>query len=451
LKYAPNATQQDIVDAWDAGTRFMLVCGGERAGKSITSSALALSKLGPVEDDDTERMFWVVGPDYAQARVEFTYIFNALNRIGVIANSSMPEAKTVPWVMETTYGVRVETKSSSDIAKLASFSVYGVLMVEAAQQTYETWLKLRGRVSETRGWVILSGTLENGLPWYSSLLRKWKGPNAEGGMSFSLPTWSNTAIYPGGITDPEIVALRASMPEDWFLTRFAAEAAKPHGLVIPEFEYATHVRSLDVAVDPYGKVLPINLAIDPAQHTYPVLFIQRVGVYAHVLDCVYRKNVVAQEIIPEVMKHPLFRYVNRNEGNVIDIAGTQRHANKSQVEIWQDLAKVSFAYRWIPLDSTIQAVRFRLGVHNTYKEPLVYFDAKLPNPEPLPDGSAAHLLSEFELWRWPDRKPDQSEVLKPVDKANDGIKALGYWLVHTYGPVEERKRGKAVKKLPGWG
>jgi hypothetical protein len=450
LGYKPNVAQAEILREWLAGLRFMLICGGERAGKSFTSVAAALVRMGP-SDDGEERMFWIVGPDYGQARAEFTYIFNALNKAGLVASASMPEAKTVPWVMSTTYGVRIETKTSSDISKLASFSIHGALMVEAAQQDFETWLKLRGRVSETRGWVILSGTLENGLPWYGSMLRKWKGDNAEGGRSFSLPTWSNTAIYPGGINDPEIVALRATMPEEWFMKRFAAEAQRAHGLVIPEFEIAVHVRPLELARDSTGTPLPVNLAVDPATHTYAALFVQKVGAYTHVLDAVYKKNAVAQDVIPEVMGSRFWKYVRRQDGNVIDIAGTQRHANKSQVEIWQDLAKVSFAYKWIPLEDTINTVRFRLSKSSTLGEPLLYFNSSLPNPEPLPDGSAAHVLSEFDLWRWPDRKPGQSEAVKPIDKANDAIKALGYWLVHTFGPVETRKKKRMVRPMPGWG
>jgi len=449
LGYEPNNAQADILRPWLDGLRFLLICGGERAGKSFTSVAAALARMGPSEDGE-ERTYWVVGPDYGQARAEFTYIHRALNKLGLVAGASMPEAKTVPWVLHTTYGATIETKTSSDVTKLASFSVHGVLMVEAAQQTQETWFKLRGRVSETRGWVILSGTLENSLPWYPSMLRKWKGKNGDGGMSFSLPTWSNTAIYPGGYDDPEILLLRNTMPEDWFLKRFAAEAQKTHGLVIPEFEYATHVRELELAKDSAGKPLPVHLAIDPATHTYAVLFVQKVGVFTHVLDAVYKHNMVAQEVIPICQERPFWKYVNKKDGNVIDIAGTQRHANKSQVEIWKDLAGVEFACKWIPLEETINTVRFRLGKGNTLGEPLVYFNSLLPNPEPLPDGRAGHFISEFELWKWPERAPNQSEAAKPLDKANDGIKALGYYLVHHFGPVEQRKKRRISKPIAGW-
>jgi hypothetical protein len=454
LNYTPNKAQRPIISAFLEGTRFVLICGGERAGKSMTSVAMAMLKMGPEYDDKghyVKRTFWIVGPDYAQARAEFGYIHQALARGGLVDHVSLPETKTQPWILRTTYGVLIETRTSSDVSKLASFIVHGILMVEAAQQDYEVWLKLRGRVSQTRGWVILSGTLERGLPWYASLLRKWKGANPDGGRSFSLPTWSNTDIFPGGRQDPEIKSLEATYPRDLFMERFGAEAHAMHGLVIPEYNPAVHVRHLELARDDSGKPLPVTLAIDPAQHTYPVLFIQRIGPYAHVLDAVYLHNAVAQDVIIRVRDNPLWEYVDKKNGNVMDVAGKQRHANKSQAEIWQDVAGVAFASKFIPLKTTIETIRFRLGRTNTFMEPLVYFSSVLPSPEPRADGSAAHFLSEFELWKWPDRNPNQNTPLVPIDKANDGIKALGYWLVHHYGPVEQRKKAIQTKALPLWG
>jgi hypothetical protein len=451
LGYSPNKAQRPIVRAFLEGCRFLLICGGERAGKSFTSVGIAMLDMGPKYDSDgaeIPRLYWIVGPDYAQARAEFLYFYNALMKGGLVERASMPEVKTQPWILVTTYGVTIETRTSSDVAKLASYSVDGILMVEAAQQDYGVWLKCRGRVMQSRGWVILSGTLEKGLPWYASLLRKWQGGNPEGGKSFSLPSWSNTAVFPLGLDDPELKSLKATYPHDLFMERFGAEAHTQHGLVIPEFNPAVHVRNLELARDQDGKVLPINLAVDPAGHTYPVLFIQRIGAYTHVMDAVYAKNKVAQDVIMECRENPLWEYVDRKNGNVIDIAGTQHHANKSQVEIWMDTVGVAFNAKLWPVEATIEAVRFRMGHTNTFGEPLVYFNSILPNPEPLPDGSAAHFLSEFDLWKWPERNPNQNVPRQPVDRANDGIKALGYWFLHTFGPVETRKKRRSIQPLP---
>jgi hypothetical protein len=461
LGYTPNKAQTEIIRAFigdpEKGIdpiRFILICGGERAGKSFTSVAMAMLRMGPEYDEDgnpVPRRYWIVGPDYAQARAEFQYVFDALLKGELIESYSMPETKTQPWILKTNYGVTVETRTSSDISKLASFTIHGALMVEAAQQNYEVWLKLRGRVSQTRGWVILSGTLEKGLPWYGGMLRRWRGKNADGGKSFSLPSWSNLAVYPGGREDPEIKALEATFPHDLFMERFGAEAHTQHGLVIPEFNPAVHIRDLELARDENNKPLPVHLAVDPATHTYAVLFIQKIGPYAHVLDAVYEHNAVAQDVILRCKERPYWEYVDRRNGNAIDIAGTQRHANKSQVEIWNEEAGVSFASRFIPLNTTIQTVRFRLGNTNSLGEPLVYFNSTLPNPDPLPDGTAAAFLSEFDIWKWPDRAANQNVPKVPIDRANDGIKALGYWLVHTYGPIEMRKKKAITQALPQWG
>jgi hypothetical protein len=454
LGYRPNAAQREIVKSFLEGNRFLLICGGERAGKSFTSVAMAMLRMGPEYDKHgnyVKRLYWIVGPDYAQPRAEFMYICEALKKGELIEHLSQPEVKTQPWVLKTNYGVTIETRTSSDVSKLASFTVHGILMVEAAQQDYGVWLKLRGRVAQSRGWVILSGTLEKGLPWYASLLRKWRGANPDGGKSFSLPTWSNTDEFPGGRNDPEIKALEATYPHDLFMERFGAEAHTQHGLVIPEFNPVVHVKPLQLARDDKNNPLPVTLAVDPATHTYAVLFVQKIGAYAHVLDAVYLKNAVAQDVIIRCKESPYWEHVDRKNGNVIDIAGKQHHGNTSQVEIWQAEAGVSFNAKFLPLDTTIAAVRFRLGHTNTFGEPLVYFNSTLPNPEPLPDGSAAHVLSEFELWKWPERNPNQNVPVKPVDRANDGIKALGYWLVHTYGPVEMRRKKINTQALPLWG
>jgi hypothetical protein len=66
LDYTPNKAQRPIITAFLEGTRFVLICGGERAGKSMTSVAMAMLKMGPEYDDKghyVKRTFWIVGPD----------------------------------------------------------------------------------------------------------------------------------------------------------------------------------------------------------------------------------------------------------------------------------------------------------------------------------------------------------------------------------------------------
>lgn len=432
-----NEAQQDILDWWFASdSRFCLILGGERAGKSWLVCEMAI----PCMDLDKPGEYWVVGPDYQQARQEFIYIYNAF-KDGAAGISfvqpesvSMPVSIASPWSFTTIWGQTWRTRSASDIQKLASFSVSGVIMAEAAQHVYESYLKLMGRVSETGGFLILSGTLERGLPWYGDLYTRWQGENDLNARSFSLPTWTNTAIYPGGREDKRIKELESEYPEDLFMERFGAVPARKQGLVVPEFDMKKHVKLLELDPD-----LPVELAIDPGQHTYAVLFVQYHGLVCHVLDAVYVHNKIVQEVIPLVMANPLWRYVELARAGVIDNAGKQHMANKSQIELWSDIAGANLRGNYWRLDDTIQAVRLRLQSNNPLHAPLLYFNSHLRNTK-SPDGRAMDVLAEFELWVWPDRGPARNVAVTPVDKNNDAIKALGYSLLDRYGTNITRKQ-----------
>lgn len=431
-----NETQEEIVDWWfESDARFAQILGGERAGKSWIAVEMALACM----DMDNPGEYWIVGPDYQQTRQEFLYAFNAfkggLEGISFVVpeSVSMPVSIAQPWSFTTIWGQTWRTRSASDVQKLASFSVSGVIMAEAAQQIYEAYLKLMGRVSETGGFLLLSGTLERGLPWYGDLFTRWQGANELGARSWSVPTWSNTAKYPGGLENERIKELMAEYPEDLFQERFGAKPMRKQGLVIPEFEFAKHVKRLEV-----NEALPVELWTDPATHCYPVLFVQVDGLTTYVLDALYARNRIAQDVIPEVMANPLFKRVDLHQAGVMDTAGKQHQANKSQVELWAEIAGCHFRTQYWKLDDTIQALRFRLRDTNPLHQPLIYFNSHLKNTK-TPDGYATDVLAEFEMWVWPDRGLGRNQPMTPVDRNNDACKALGYGLLDHFGTNITRK------------
>lgn len=434
LESTANPTQSK---ALECSERFVLICGGERAGKSVTASRLAMRKIAlPLEEEYKPKTYWIVGPDYRQCRPEFLYIFNAFSKAGYVQTSSMPIDEASPWSMVLSWGDRIETRSSNDITKLASFTIHGALMVEAGQQEEAVWHKLRGRVSETRGWVILVGTLENGLPWFGDRLNRWKAPNPEHGRSFSFPTWSNTDIYPLGENDPEILSLKATMPEDYYAERYAAEPRKSSLLVIPEFDFGVHMRPIQVE-----KNAPVELFIDPGKHTYAVGFCQTFGAFTHVFDAVYTKGQIAQEVIPQVMRHPLFPLVMKNAKThgTIDFAGRQENANESQVTLWKRIAGVNLRSNYIRLEDSIRTLRFRLKPNPVTGLPLVVFSSDMATgyiEHPEHGVVATQAISEFPLWR---RRPGTNE---PVDRNNDFIKALCYYLWDKFKDEVEQQKAK---------
>ncbi len=437
----PNITQQAVEDWWFAcDARFAQILGGERAGKSWLACDMAI----PCMDlENKSARYWVVGPDYNQARPEFTYIYEALRDANMVVKESvsMPVNPASPWSFHTIWGANWQTRSAADIQKLASFSVDGVIMAEAAQHIYESFLKLMGRVSETHGFLLLSGTLERGLPWYEDLYKRWQGENILGARSWSLPAWSNTDIYPGGRDDPAIKELEDTYPEDLFAERFGAEPRKTFGLVLPEFSMSTHVKRLL----PNPK-LPVELWMDPGQHCYAVLFVQNDGPITNVLDRVYTRGKVVHDVIPEVMANKLFKLVLPQSGGVIDNAGKQHQANKSQIELWQELAGISLRAQYVRSDTLIENLRFRLRDTPTVK-PLIYFSSHMTNAK-SPQGLALDVLAEPEMWSWPDRDISRNQARTPVDRNNDAMKALGYGVIDHYGPlkIEKRVTTKARKR-----
>jgi hypothetical protein len=362
----------------------------------------------------------------------------------------MPQSIASPWSLRLEDGTYWQTKTSNDLKKLASEALDGIMMVEAAQQTNEVFLKLRGRVAERRGWLILSGTFEEGLPWYGQYFRMWQAPNLMDAKSFSLPSWSNTEIYPGGRDDPEIKLLEATYPYDLFMERFGAVPMKPAGLVFKEFEYKTHV-SKDVQYDP---TQPVYLAIDPGYTgAYAVLAIQLRGSLIHVIDEVYLRYGTATDAIRECKSREWWGSVpkktSHKNGGVIDIAGTQHHGLPSHVEVWAGEADVSLRFNPVSIEDGIMAVRAALSEPST-RLPRVFFAPHLSKELDYEDHPTG-ILGEFEHYRYPKRTQNQNTTDKPIDKYNHGLKALGYWLYDHAGPVLKRQKvARRAKKRSYW-
>ena len=420
--YKPSAAQQAF---HDDDSRLKLVAGGIRGGKSYSTAMDVLPDL--LIDNG---LIWIVGPDYEQCKPEWEYMHNVLKTLGYITKASNPERGGRSF--ETSWGARVQTKSSDDARSLASFAPHVILMVEAGQQSYETMQKVLERALEHNAKVIMSGTFEGALSWYADIFEKWQGANPEHGRSFSIPSWSNTAIFPGGRDDEKIKALEAAMPYELFMERCGAVPFKPSGLVFKEFDREKHVHRID-----FRPGLPVELAIDPATHTYAVLAVQwevkNGTTHVYVIDEIYEHDIIAQSIIPLVKERPWFKHV---KGGVIDIAGTQRAANKSQVQIWHEETGIPLRSHYVFIEESISVVKLRL------QNETVHFDYRLDSSKGY-DGKANGILGEFGLYKWRDWNEGQATKQRPVDSNNDALKALGYWLYDRFGPVVERKkRGK---------
>lgn len=437
----------------DSLARFKLMAGGVGAGKSF-ATAMEIVAYFAIPN----AIIWLVGPNYDLAKPEFEYLLDLFLKMGFVDPASITNssrgARKFRFFSEFG-GATCETKSSNEMATLAGVRPHVFVVCEAAQHVHEILSKAYERTAQERGPVIFSGTFEGSYGWYADQWLSWQGPNPEGGQSFSIPTWTNTKVYPGGRNDPEILRLEKTMPPDVFQERFGGVPCPPVGLVFKEFTPRFHVKPLS---ELYNPDLPVEIWADPATHTYPVLFVQPQadGKTFHVLDEVYAKDQIAQEVIPQVIAKPFWKSVT---SGVMDIAGkTRAMGGQSQLEVWSsELARLKehsvdwFVHKW-PQEEKRNAIHLRLwsgeghSVEGTGRSggPLLYFSDSL-NQQVSPDGRANGIIGELKTYRWAQKGEMVSDPRHPIKKNEDAISALGYGLLRHHGPVIQRPpRAKSV-------
>ena len=408
--YRPTAAQ---LAAHDSEARIRLVAGGERAGKSRSA---AMELFGRVLEG---HLYWLVGPEYDLCRPEFEYILDACRRIDAVASVRYPGSSRCELITRT--GARIVTRSAREPERLAGEAPDGILGCEAAQLPPSVFLRLRGRIAERRGWLWLSGTFEGSRGWYADKFRAWQLAKHPEARAFSIPTWENRTLYPGGREDPEIADLEAMFPPDLFMERFGGVPCPPSTLVFREFDSRVHVQPRARAS---GSA--VELAIDPGYAgAYAVLAIEQRGPDVAVIDEVYLRRRVAGDVIAACRKRPWWPRVR---GGVIDVAGRQHHAASSQIEIWASLGSIRLRSHTVPLRSGIDRLR-------TFLRDPSGGEARLTvAPE------CRNLIEEFGLYRYheaSDLKPI-SEI--PIDRDNHAIKALTYWLFDRFGAIERPPR-----------
>lgn len=417
----------------DCQSRVVLVTGGERGGKTHIGSLEGIAwAMGFAE------LIWLIGPDYEQARPEFENITGWLLALGAIAdkNISFPKEGKCTAITET--GCLIETKTSEDVRKIASRAPDLAIMTEAAQQTYDVFLKLRGRVAERRGLLMLTGTLEEGSGWYADLYQQFQGENLFGGRSYSVPSWANLGVYPGGEYDPEMNALRAILPKSLFLERHAAIPRKPSNVVHPEFDHLHHVSDLFE----YNPNLPVTLTIDPGfAGAYALLACHVLGNKAWAFDEIYesRPDRGTDYIIELARSRPWWKASTEDEPGiehiVMDVAGKSKSltTGKSVMGMWHEATmsdKIGGERGIMPIG---QFVGILDGI-DRYRR----FLGNVKNPESVRVGyhpRCVQSIKEHSEYRYPKRRMTINRAIseKPIDAHNHSIKAMVYLLVDQFG------------------
>ena len=401
-------------------SRFTLIAGGERSGKSRTATIKALPKLL------TGDLFWLVGKEYGEVRAEFGYFVEDFRKLGILEYAS---TNIDPGEIRFMNGKRIITLPTKDETKIATEAPDGIIVAEAAKITYYAYLKLSGRLAEKRGWLILEGTFESSLGWYPEFFTRWQGYNEEGGKSFSLPSWSNSIVYPGGRQDSEILRLEGGTPHDIFLERYGGVPCPPSGKAIPEFSNKIHVGNYK-----YDPSLPVEIAVDPGYAgAHAVLAIQKWAEQIVIVDEIYLQGVITRDMITICKQKPWWSLV---ESGTIDIAGKQHQAMEAPVEVWLSDANLHLRSQVMKNEEHgLELLRSYLMVNpvNGYTKILV-------------DSSCKGFISECGGCQSPvggGMWMRDKNTKKLIDKDNHATKAMIYWLVLAFGYAE--RRGKLPK------
>jgi hypothetical protein len=416
IDFHPTEEQLRILNS---GKRFILVAGGEQAGKSMVASKFLLQRF---LHDESPGLYWLVAADYERTRAEFEYLTQDFAKLGILADVTK---RVDPGRIVLSDGTRIETKSAKDPRTLAMRAPNGIVGCEASQLDLETFFRLRGRCAPKKGWLFLGGTFESSLGWYPQTYTAWEsGVNDE--QSFSLPSYSNFHLYPGGREDPEIKRLEAFSSDDFFMERIEGKPVPPRGLVFHEFRSSIHTSEVE-----YVPHEPVHIWIDPGYAGgYALEAVQIINDNVQVFDEIYEIGLVTEEIIDIAMNKPWWKDV---QYGVIDIAGNQHQAMPAPAEVWLSKTGLYLASQKVGiLDGTERLKSFlkvdpitgypRLSINPNCRGLLSEFGA-VPNP----------FSGQTQAYRWKMDRDGNIVGNTPEDKYNHGVKALIYGLVYHFG------------------
>lgn len=422
IGYQPNPTQATI---HRSRATVLQIVGAEGGGKSRVTASEVTACIPWC------RLVYIVGQTYDNPRTEFNYLVDNLAELGALdVERDVSRPKQGPWSLTTKTGCHIVTLSvergaSSIIAKgeqpdiivLAEAGTIGSVGVLTAAVR---------RATRSRGRVILAGTLKDDFGWYAALTEELAQPgNPWRGETYNLPAWSNTFLYPGGETDPEIERLRALLPEDEFSRTVAAVKMPSKAQVLSAFSYGTHVRDC-----PFDPALPVRLWIDPGWYpgAYAVVPVQFHGPEVWQIDEVYVHHHTHQEVIAKCKAREWWNNVERI---VMDIAGDQHHASESGFEVWRSLAgRTPYGRRVGVLDG--------IARHRTFLKPARLFH----------DPRCERTLPEYKRYKLPTDRDGNPISDKPVDKNNHAMKAIAYGLVDAFGFVDRNVWEAADTVIP---
>lgn len=257
--YVPHPGQRAV--HYD-NTRHRVLSNGRRWGKSMFGGK-EIEGLAFLRNWRGEPMRgWIIGPEYTDAEKEFRIIYNTFKALGIdtISSKFLSNVENGNMHIATNWGFDLQCRSARHPESLVGEGLDFVLLSEAGRHRRRTFTEyVRPALSDKRGISIMSGVPEDASD--TALLywgfNKGMDPNQKQWKAWQMPSWTNTAVFPGGRTDPEILEAEDDLTEDEFRRQYGGEFILKRGRVMKEWDDDKHV--VDI---PYNYDLPLYAAVD---------------------------------------------------------------------------------------------------------------------------------------------------------------------------------------------
>lgn len=243
-------------------TRHRVLSNGRRWGKSMFGGK-EIESLAFLRNFRGEPMRgWIIGPEYTDAEKEFRVIYNTFKDLGIdqISDKFLSNVENGNMRIATRWGFDLQCRSARHPESLVGEGLDFVLLAEAGRHRRFTFTEyVRPALSDKRGISMMSGVPEDANDTNLLYWAYLRGQNAQMTQwkSWQLPSWTNTAVFPGGRQDPEIVEAAEDLTKDEFDRQYGGQFILKRGRVMKEWDDDIHVRHLE-----YNRDWPLYAAVD---------------------------------------------------------------------------------------------------------------------------------------------------------------------------------------------
>lgn len=420
IEYEPHSGQQKF---HDSEARFRVACCGRRYGKS-TMAARDLEPYLFLPD----KQFWIVGPTYDLGEKEFRVIWHDLMvKLGLGSDKRIRKSfnkRSGVMFIEFPWHTRLEVRSADHPENLVGESLDGVILSEAAKHRHDTWERfIRPALADKRGFATFCTTPE-GHNWLYDLYQYGQDSTMPEWESWRMPSWENTAVFPEGRNDSEILMVEKTTSEEWFAQEYAAEFTAFVGKIYPEFDDQLHIVDNYQYRPEWSNYLFVDWGFVNALVMLDVQISPQDDVY------VWRETYVSRRRLEEVIQE--HKYRDHPEGYRIETA----YADSADPEAVLTMNKLLCPCIALPeakenWRAGVEVVKrflkpYATGEFDAYGEPVK--SAKL-----FVDRSCRNTIREFQNYRMKPTSPSGLDPAEAPFKRDDhAMDAIRYGLMHLY-------------------